>query len=161
MCLAGEVRMKFAWLGCFLFSGLLVAGTQDSETNVNTRYAVESVIVSGDGWSTNLASDHEDERISGGLRRQIADLIGNKLNTAALDDLAGKLRKEFHAHSVTHHVLRGVAPEYVQVVFEITLRPTRFDVSVPKFLYEQRLHGGPGKRWRHTGGALHRRGGAV
>jgi hypothetical protein len=138
MCLAGEVRMKFAWLGCFLFSGLLVAGTQDSETNVNTRYAVESVIVSGDGWSTNLASDHEDERISGGLRRQIADLIGNKLNTAALDDLAGKLRKEFHAHSVTHHVLRGVAPEYVQVVFEITLRPTRFDVSVPKFLYDAR-----------------------
>ena len=50
--------MKFAWLGCFLFGSLLVAGTQDSETNVNTRYTVESVIVSGDGWSTNLASDH-------------------------------------------------------------------------------------------------------
>lgn len=130
--------MKFAWLGCFLFSSFLVAGTQDSETNVNTRYTVESVVVSGDGWSTNLTSDHDDERISSGLRRQIADLIGNKLSTAALDDLAGKLRKEFHAHTVTHHVLRGAAPEYVQVVFEITLKPTRFDVSVPKFLYDSR-----------------------
>jgi hypothetical protein len=128
--------MKLAWLGCLLFGSLLVAGTQDSETNVNTRYTVESVIVSGDGWSTNLASDHQDERISSGLRRQITDLIGTKLNPAALDDLAGKLSKEFHARTVAHHVLRGAMPEYVQVVFEITLRPTRFDVSVPKFLYD-------------------------
>ena len=34
-----------------------------------------------------------------------------------------------------HHVLRGKSPDYVQVVFDIELRPTRFDVSVPKFLY--------------------------
>lgn len=127
--------MKFVWLGCFLFSSLLVAGTQDSEANANTRYMVESVIVSGDGWSTNLASDHGDQRISPGLRRQIGSLIGNKLSPAALDDLAGKLCKEFHARTVTHHVLRGAVPEYVKVVFEITVRPTRFDVSVPKFLY--------------------------
>ncbi len=130
--------MKIAWLGCILFSSLLVAGTQDSETNVNTRYTVESVIVSGDGWSTNLASDRPDERISSGLRRQITDLIGAKLSPAALDNLAGKLCKEFHARTVTHHVLRGAFPEYVQVVFEITLRPTRFDVSVPKFLYSSK-----------------------
>jgi Omp85 superfamily domain len=127
--------MKLAWLGCFLFGSLLVAGTQDSEPNVNTRYTVESVVVSGDGWSTNLASDHEDQRISPGLRRQMSGLIGNKLSPSALDDLAGKLCKEFHAHTVTHYVRRGAFPEYVQVVFEITLRPTRFDVSVPKFLY--------------------------
>jgi hypothetical protein len=135
MRLAREVRMKIAWLGCFLFSGLLVAGTQDSETNVNTRYTVESVIVAGDGWSTNLASDHPDERISSGLRRQIADLIGAKLSPTALDELAGKLRTEFHARTVSHHVLRGAFPEYVQVVFQLTLRSTHFDVSVPKFLY--------------------------
>ena len=29
-------------------------------------------------------------------------------------------------------------PEYVQVIFEIKLRPTRFDLSVPKFLYSSR-----------------------
>ena len=130
--------MKLAWLGCFLFCSLLAAGTEDSETNVNSRYTVESVIVSGDGWSTNLVSDQDDRRISPGLRRQISDLIGKKLSPAALDDLAGKLRKEFHARTVTHRILRGAAPEYVQVVFDITLRPSHFDVSVPKFLYSGR-----------------------
>ena len=133
--------MKLAWLSCFLFSSLLAAGPQDSESNVNTRYTVESVIVSGDGWSTNLASDQsdpQDHKISSGLRRQMADLIGRKLSPKALDDLAGKLCREFHAASVTHRVRRGAYPEYVQVVFEITLRPTHFDVSVPKFLYDSR-----------------------
>ncbi len=49
--------------------------------------------------------------------------------------MARRLRKEFHARTVEHHVLRGKSPEYVQVVFDVHLRPTRFDVSVPKFLY--------------------------
>jgi hypothetical protein len=127
--------MKLAWLGCaLLLSSRLPAGTQDPEFNVNTRYTVETVIVSGDGWTTDLASDH-DEKISSGLRQQIAALIGTKLNPGLLDDLSARLRKEFQARTVTHRLLRGASPEYVQVVFEVKLRPTRFDVSVPKFLY--------------------------
>jgi len=43
-----------------------------------------------------------------------------------------------HARTVEHHVLRGKSPEYVQVVYEVKLRPTRFDVSVPKFLYSSK-----------------------
>ncbi|PWU07564.1 MAG: hypothetical protein C5B51_09820 [Terriglobia bacterium] len=131
-------RMKLAWLGCSLvFCSLLHAGTQDPEFNVNSRYTVETVIVSGDGWTTNLASDRDD-KISSGLRQQIAALIGSKLNPGVLDDLAGKLRSEFQARAVTHRLLRGASPEYVQVMFEVKLRPTRFDVSVPKFLYDSR-----------------------
>jgi surface antigen Omp85-like protein len=130
--------MKFAWLGCFLFSSLLLAGTRDSENNVNSRYTVESVTVAGDGWRTNLVSDGEERRISAGLRRQLTSLIGNKLSPVELDDVAAKLRKEFHARTVTHRILRGAAPEYVQVVFEVTVPPSRFDVSVPKFLYSGR-----------------------
>lgn len=53
-----------------------------------------------------------------------------------LDDISKRLRKEFHARAVTHRVLRGASPEYVRVVFEMQYRPTRFDVSVPKFLYQ-------------------------
>jgi hypothetical protein len=126
--------MKLRWLGCLVFGSILWAGPQDPEFNVNTRYTVETVIVSGDGWTTNVVSDH-DERISSGLRKQIAALIGNKLNPAALDDLAHKLRRELQARTVSHRVLRGASPEYVQVVFEVQIRPTHFDVSVPKFLY--------------------------
>jgi len=128
--------MKYAWLGCLLFAGTLIAGSQDSEFNVNTRYTVEAVVVSGEGWTVNFASvqDH-DGKISASLGREIAALIGEKLKPTALDDLARRLRKEFHARTVEHHVLRGQSPDSVQVVFQVNLRPTRFDLSVPKFLY--------------------------
>jgi hypothetical protein len=128
--------MKYAWLGCLLFGGLLSAGTQDSEFNVNSRYTVETVVVSGDGWTATVASATDrDEKISSGLGKEIAALIGEKLNPSVLDDLARRLRKEFRARTVEHHVLRGKNPDYVQVVFDVLLRPTRFDLTVPKFLY--------------------------
>jgi hypothetical protein len=63
-------------------------------------------------------------------------LIGDKLNPATLDEIAKRLRREFDARAVTHRVLRGASPEYVRVVFELEYKPTRFDVSVPKFLYQ-------------------------
>jgi hypothetical protein len=131
--------MRLAWGGILLLiacpPGAFSSGTQDSELNVNTRYTVETVLIRGDGWNTNLASDRGDERISAGLRRQISALIGDKLNPALLDDLASKLRRELRARSVVHRVLRGTSPEFVQVLFEVKLRPTNFDVSVPKFAY--------------------------
>jgi ATP synthase subunit 6 len=37
--------------------------------------------------------------------------------------------------AVEHRVLRGKSPDYVQVVFDIKLPPTKFDISVPKFVY--------------------------
>jgi hypothetical protein len=131
--------MKLAWGGFLLLTACLawplVAGTQDSELNVNTRYTVETVLIQGDGWTANLASDRTDNRISSGLRRQFSALIGDKLNPALLDDLAHKLRRELRAHAVVHRILRGATPEYVQVLFEIKLQPTNFDLSVPKFAY--------------------------
>jgi hypothetical protein len=130
-----SLRMKYLWASVLLVAGLpLSAGTQDSEFNVNTRFTVEDIQVAGDGWTTSLVSDR-DNHISSSLRKDLGSLIGQKLNPAALDDIARRLRKEFHARSVDHHVLRGKTPETVQVVFDIKLRPARFDLSVPKFAY--------------------------
>jgi hypothetical protein len=127
--------MRFVWASVLLVAGLpLLAGTQDSEFNVNTRYTVEDIQVAGDGWSTHLISDR-DSHISTHLRNDLAALIGQKLNPTALDDAARRLRKEFRAREVKHHVLRGSIPETVRVVFNIELRPARFDVAVPKFAY--------------------------
>ena len=87
----------------------------------------------------NLAADHDrDGKLSSALRKDASALIGEKLNPSMLDEVARRIRKEFHARTVEHHVLRGKSPEYVQVVFEVKLRPTRFDVSVPKFLYSSK-----------------------
>lgn len=128
-------RMKYLWLASLLAGGgLLFAGNQDSETNVNTRYTVEGVTIQGQGWSTDPVAD-QDKRLSSGLRHQIASLIGEKLNPTVLDELAHRLRKELRARSVEEHVLRGKQPDYVQVVFEVKVPTTRFDVAVPKFLY--------------------------
>jgi Omp85 superfamily domain len=131
--------MKYAWLSCLLVGSTLFAGTQDSEFNVNTRYTVETVVISAEGWTTNLAADHDrDGKLSAALRRDVSALIGEKLNPPLLDEMAKRLRKEFHARAVEQHVLRGKSPEYVRVAFDIRLKPTRFDVSVPKFLYNSK-----------------------
>jgi hypothetical protein len=118
-----------------LCAGALAAGTQDSEFNVNNRYIVEAVVVSGDGWSTDVTADRAG-KISSPLRKDIVAIIGEKLNPATLDDLARRLQKEFHARAVEHRILRGKVPDTVEVVFDIELRPTRFDVAIPKFLYQ-------------------------
>lgn len=132
--------MKYAWLGCLLFlGGLLSAGTQDSEFNVNARYTVETVIISTEGWSTDLVADGDQSgKLSSALRKDVAALIGEKLNPTMLEEVARHIRKEFHARAVERHVLRGKSPEYVQVVYDVKLRPARFDVSVPKFLYSSK-----------------------
>ena len=127
--------MKYVWASILLVAGLpLLAGTQDSEFNVNTRYTVEDVQVAGDGWTTHLVSDR-DSHISLPLRQDLIALIGQKLNPSALDDVARRLRKEFRARAVERHVRRGKLPDTVQVIFDIELRPARFDLSVPKFAY--------------------------
>jgi Omp85 superfamily domain len=117
--------MRFAWLGCVLWSTLLLAGSPDQEINVNTRYTVESVELSGD----------KPAELSNGLRRELTKLIGEKLNPPALDDLSKRIRRELHVRAVTHRVLRGNQPQHVRVVFVVRGRPAKFEASVPKFVY--------------------------
>ena len=85
--------MRYAWPGCLLLLGsLLSAGTQDSEFNVNSRYTVETVVISAEGWSTNLAADRgHDGKLSSGLRKDAAALIGEKLNSASSRDARKRL----------------------------------------------------------------------
>ena len=129
--------MKFTWLGCLLVGSLLFAGTQDSDLNVNKRYTVDTVIVAGKGWKTNIA-DQQNDRISAGLRKDLLVLIGQKLNPAVLDGISARLKKEFSAREVSHQILRGDRPEHVRVEFEI--RPATFgvDATVTKFLYDSK-----------------------
>jgi hypothetical protein len=119
-------RMRLAWFGCLLWGGLLIANSSDQENNVNTRYTVESVELSGQNQT----------EISTGLRGELTRLVGEKLDPAALDDLAKRIRRELHVRAVTHRVMRGQQPEHVRVVFEVLGRPAKFEASVPKFLYQ-------------------------
>ncbi|MGA2739116.1 MAG: hypothetical protein ABSG65_16890, partial [Bryobacteraceae bacterium] len=116
--------MKFLWLASILWSSLLLAGNPEQEMNVNTRYTVESVELAGN-----------PDGISTGLRGELKRLVGAKLNPAALDDLATRIRQELHVRAVTHRLLRGQAPEHVRVVFDVRGTPAKFDASIPKLVY--------------------------
>ena len=117
--------MKYAWLGPLLWGGLLMAGNPQTAINVNSRYTVEAVEISG--WP--------QDRISSGLRREITSLVGAKLNQPLIEDLAVRIRHELHVRAVTHRVLRGDTPEHVKIVFQPEGRTEKFELSVPKFLY--------------------------
>ncbi|MBZ5583230.1 MAG: outer membrane protein assembly factor [Acidobacteriia bacterium] len=136
--------MKYAWLGCLVWGGALFAGTQGSyasatDTNVNARYKVETVIVSGDGWTSDIGAGKEEKKLSSGLRKRISALIGDNLNPSALDDISKRIRDELHAREVTRHLMRGASPESVKVVFKVSEDSSRrFDISVPKFLYNSK-----------------------
>ena len=127
--------MKYSWLGCLWLSSLLFAGTQDSDLNVNKRYTVDTVIVAGKGWKTNVA-DQQTDKFSSGLRKDLVALIGQKLNPGTLDGLATRLKKELSASEVSHHVLRGDTPEHVRVEFEVKPPHYGVDATVTKFLYD-------------------------
>ncbi len=129
--------MRYSWLGCLLLSSLLFAGTQDSDLNVNKRYTVDTVIVAGKGWKTNVA-DQQSDRISTGLRKDLVALIGQKLNPGILDGLGARLKKELSATEVSHHVLRGDTPDHVRVEFEVKPPHYGVDATVTKFLYDSK-----------------------
>ena len=132
--------MRYPWLGCLLLGSLLLAGTplfagtQDADLNVNKRYTVDTVLVAGKGWTTNVA-DQQSDRLSSGLRRDLATLIGQKLNPGILDEFSARMKKEFSAREVSHHLLRAEVPDHVQVQFEIKPARGNIDATLTKFVY--------------------------
>lgn len=124
--------MKLALLGC-LVGGLVLAGTQDADLNVNRRYTVDGVIVAGKGWRADVAEP--TDKVSNGLRRDMMALVGQKLNPGVLDDLAGRLKKELSARDVSHHVVRADVPDHVRVEFEVKQATFGVTANLTKFLY--------------------------
>jgi len=100
------------------------------EANVNQRYFIESVSVGG----VEL-SELEDSRLPSTLRERLFALVGQHCDTAALEALAGEIRKQLHFREVTEHLSKGSGPDQVRVNFEIVHKDLGFDVSLPRFLY--------------------------
>ena len=100
-------------------------GNAVDEANVNSRYTVESIDVAG----------QHDYTLSQPVLQQIHGLVGSRLDFAALTRLAHAINREVHARGVSVKLLRGSAPEYVRVVLEVNEGNSRFDISVPQFLW--------------------------
>src|SRR5881396_3239974 len=114
--------MKYAWVASVLWTSLLFAGNPHSDSNVNSRYIVESVVISG----------HENQKLSSSLRSDMKRLVGERMDPESLDNLGRRIRKELHVSSVSHRLLRGNQPEHVKVVFDLKGHRQDFDVTIPK-----------------------------
>ncbi len=107
--------------------GLLSAQT---EINVNSKYLVERVDISGGSKND----------ISRGLREDLEHLVGQRVNQVSLEKLARRIQTELHARLVSPMVSRGTQPEQVVLLFEVKgQRPRdKFDLSLPKGVYHSR-----------------------
>jgi hypothetical protein len=143
--------MKCVWPACLLLGSLLSAAPQDLDNNVNARYTVETVILSGKGWTANLQSESTN-KISTNLLHQLTAIIGQKLNPASLDTLAQNLKKELSAREVTHRIVRGETPEQVRVEFEVRPARATLGMNVNQFLYDSKQgYSGSGEAALTTG----------
>ncbi len=120
--------MKLLRLAALLWPLALIAGRGQQDANVNSRYTIEAIELSG----------KRPCRMTSGLQSAVHGLVGEKFDQSALDDLARRIRKELRLKSVSQKVVRGSQPEFVRVVFEVTERKVNFDVSIPKFVYHSR-----------------------
>jgi hypothetical protein len=113
----------------FVRPASVLAGGQQPEANVNSRYTVEKVDISG----------VDDSRISKSLRDEMQNLVGEKYDEQATHLLAKRLRKELPNYSVTARVRRGEKPNHVKVVFETErLWWKTFDIDQSKAVYHSK-----------------------
>lgn len=107
----------------------LCAGNQQEDVNVNSRYIVESVHVTGKP-ALQLSQD---------LRKDVESVIGQNLDHGVLDRLASRLKRELRVERVDVRVDRGRVPDHVSVEFQVEDGGRkRFDLDVTKFAYHSR-----------------------
>jgi len=104
---------------------VLLASAQDLEANVNERYTVENVEVSG----IDLAG------LSRNLRQEIHSLIGQKFSQQKLDEVSRLINKALPGRSVSVRIVRGQLPEHIRIVIEIRSHEQRLDLAAPVGLY--------------------------
>ena len=124
--------MKILLAGALIWAGLPLAASQtpvsNASVNVNSRYPVESVEITGEGEFSLSKRLHDD----------MQGLVGQLLDPAILEEIASRIRVELHAKAVSHRIARGEQPEHVKVVFEIVRRRLDLDVALGRFLYHSK-----------------------
>src|SRR5690348_2048005 len=96
-------------------------GNSAQETNVNSRYTVESVGIA------NLRHYH----VSKSLVEEMQHLVGDRFSTERFQNLAERISEELQGHQVVFRLSRGTDPDHVRVTFEIHVPKTGFDLEAP------------------------------
>ena len=121
--------MKQLWFSTLLSAAVLLGGqSRQAEVNVNERYTVEAVEVSG----------VDESRISKGLREDLQKLVGEKFSQRKVYELIKRLGQEFPGRTVIQKMRRGLAPEHVKLIL-VVARETNLDaVTASRALYHSR-----------------------
>jgi len=92
-----------------LFSARAFSWNPSDDTNVNSRYTVESVEITG----------ANEARLSRGLRDELRRYVGQRFSPEAFARLSGRVREELKARIVSPKLLKGSEPESVRVVLDV------------------------------------------
>ena len=105
-----------------------LVGNRTAETNVNSRYTVESV---------NVANQHR-YFISRSILEDMHHLVGARFNTDSFQSLAERISNELHGYRVVFRLARGADPDHVRVTFVVEGPTSGLSVEFPKALYNSR-----------------------
>jgi hypothetical protein len=121
-----RILRRLALVFVVLVPAAALARAPQDEPNVNTRYPVESVLITGVDAS----------RVSQALRDDVQKLVGSRYDPDATDALADRLRSELRRYTVVVKVKRGDQADHVKIVFEATRVYERtFEIAMSQLLY--------------------------
>jgi hypothetical protein len=95
------------------------------DTNVNSRYTVESVSIEGG----------QADKLSKSLREELNSFIGQRFSPEAFSKLSARVRDELRARVVSTRLLKGDAPNSVRVVFEVIGKRIDLRTENSRFAY--------------------------
>jgi len=101
---------------------------EEPELNVNSRYTIEDIEITGPG----AVKLHRE------LREEIRRLVGEKFNQDALDRLVERIRIKLGRRAVIRKMIRGDKPEHVKIVLQIGRRREEADLAFSKALYHSK-----------------------
>ncbi|MGC9971398.1 MAG: BamA/TamA family outer membrane protein [Bryobacteraceae bacterium] len=120
--------MRHVWVAALLWAAALPVRAQEPEVNVNERYTVESIEISG----------ADQSKLDQPVRDNLRKLVGQKFSQEKLEELSKLIHKAFPGRPVSIQVSRGSTPEQVKVTFAVGGRSKRFDLTAPKAVYHAR-----------------------
>jgi len=110
---------------------LLERGSNDGESNVNSRYTVERVEIHG----------FDESKLSQSIRDNINSLIGVKLDQDKANQILNQMQDELRPkHNVSKRVVKGSDRQHIVVVFEVRNVPWIPFIAQPEqhFLYHSK-----------------------
>jgi len=108
-----------------VFSARAFSWNAPDDANVNSRYTVESVELSGASAT----------RLSKSLRAELQGYVGQRFSPEAFGKLSERVRRELKARLVSHKLVKGSSPENVRVVLDVMGHDVVLDTQQSRFAW--------------------------